>query len=151
MAAHDAIDVIRAKRDGAELTADQIRWVIDAYTHDRVTDGQMAALLMAIFVWGGLAFAIYPIAVAQLIDQLHKDEILAGSSGLLMVNGIGAVCGPLLAGLLMEHLGAAALPLYFAVTLGLLAAYCLYRLRHVSDLVSGDAALASALQASLQG
>ncbi len=98
------------------------------------------ALLMAIFVWGGLAFAIYPIAVAQLIDQLHKDEILAGSSGLLMVNGIGAVCGPLLAGLLMEHLGAAALPLYFAVTLGLLAAYCLYRLRHVSDLVSGDAA-----------
>lgn len=97
-------------------------------------------LLGVIFLWGGLAFAIYPIAVAQLIDQLHSDEILSGSSSLLMVNGIGSVCGPLLAGLLMEHLGAAALPLYFAATLGLLAAYTLYRLRHVSDLVSGEAA-----------
>ena len=57
-----------------------------------------------------------------------------------MVNGIGSVCGPLLAGLLMEQLGASALPLYFACTLGLLAAYTFYRLRHVSDLVSGDAA-----------
>ena len=64
------------------------------------------------FIWGGLAFAIYPIAVAQLVDQLHSDEILAGSSSLLMVNGVGSVCGPLLAGLLMEHLGAQALPLY---------------------------------------
>jgi MFS family permease len=96
-------------------------------------------LLGLIFVWGGLAFAIYPIAVAQLIDQLHSDEILSGSSSLLMVNGIGSVCGPLLAGLLMEHLGAQALPLYFAVTLGALAAYTLYRLRHVSDLVSAPA------------
>jgi len=39
----------------------------------------------------------------------------------------------------MEHLGAQALPLYFAATLGLLAAYTLYRLRHVSDLVSAPA------------
>ena len=46
-------------------------------------------LLGAIFIWGGLAFAIYPIAVAQLIDQLHSDEILSGSASLLMVNGIG--------------------------------------------------------------
>lgn len=93
-------------------------------------------LLGAIFLFGGLSFAIYPIAVAQLIDQLHRDEILAGSSSLLMVNGIGSVCGPLLAGLLMQQLGARALPLYFAAVLGLLAAYTFYRLRHVSDLVS---------------
>jgi MFS family permease len=97
-------------------------------------------LLGLIFVWGGLAFAIYPIAVAQLIDQLHSDEILAGSSSLLMVNGIGSVCGPLLAGLLMQHFGAQALPLYFAATLGLLAAYTFYRLRHVTDLISEPAA-----------
>ena len=93
-------------------------------------------LLAAMFVWGGLAFAIYPLAVAQMVDQLHSDEILAGSSGLLMVNGIGSVCGPLLAGLLMEQFGAQALPLHFVVSLSLLAAYTLYRLRHVSDLIN---------------
>ena len=95
-------------------------------------------LLGLIFLFGGLSFAIYPVAVAQLIDQLHSDEILAGSSSLLMVNGIGAVCGPLLAGALMEQFGAQALPLFFAAVLGLLAAYTVYRLRHVSDLVSGE-------------
>ena len=40
-----------------------------------------------------------------------------------MVNGIGSSAGRCFAGLLMQHLGAKALPLYFAVTLGLLAAY----------------------------
>ncbi|MDM8349758.1 MFS transporter [Pseudomonas sp. sp1636] len=96
------------------------------------------ALLGSIFLFGGLSFAIYPIAVAQLIDQLHRDEILAGSGSLLLVNGIGSVGGPLLAGMLMQHFGAQALPLYFAAVLGLLAAYTWYRLRHVSDLVSGE-------------
>ncbi|MDT0275062.1 thymidine phosphorylase [Blastococcus goldschmidtiae] len=52
MAGHDAIDIIRAKRDGVELSADQIRWVIDAYTAGRVPDEQMSALLMAVFFRG---------------------------------------------------------------------------------------------------
>lgn len=141
---------------GAILGGALLQWPIGIYSdkHDRrlvlfwvVALSVAVALLMsvlpagrlllaAIFIWGGLAFAIYPIAVAQLIDQLHSDEVLAGSSSLLMVNGIGSVCGPLLAGLLMQHLGAQALPLYFAATLGALAAYTFYRLRHVTDLVS---------------
>ncbi|BBX71681.1 thymidine phosphorylase [Mycolicibacterium psychrotolerans] len=48
----DAPSVIRTKRDGAALSDAAIDWVIDAYTRDRVTDGQMAALLMAIFLRG---------------------------------------------------------------------------------------------------
>jgi thymidine phosphorylase len=49
----DAIDLIRAKRDGRRLTDEQIDWFIDAYTHDRVPDYQASALLMAI-VWRGM-------------------------------------------------------------------------------------------------
>jgi thymidine phosphorylase len=48
----DAIDVIRAKRDGAALTGEQIRWVLGAYTAGQVPDEQMAALLMAVFFRG---------------------------------------------------------------------------------------------------
>jgi thymidine phosphorylase len=33
---HDAVEVIIAKRDGAELTDGQIDWVIDAYTRGEV-------------------------------------------------------------------------------------------------------------------
>jgi len=52
MGAFDAIDVIRAKRDGVPLTADQIRWAIGAYTAGEVPHEQMSALLMAVFFRG---------------------------------------------------------------------------------------------------
>jgi thymidine phosphorylase len=48
----DAPTVIRVKRDGGELSDAAIDWVIDAYTHGRVADEQMSALLMAIFLRG---------------------------------------------------------------------------------------------------
>lgn len=50
--AFDVVDVIRCKRDGGELTPEQIAWVIDAYTRGAVGDEQMAALAMAIFLRG---------------------------------------------------------------------------------------------------
>jgi thymidine phosphorylase len=49
---YDAVDVIVAKRDGAELTDEQIDWVIDAYTRGAVADEQMSALAMAILLNG---------------------------------------------------------------------------------------------------
>ncbi|OKL50329.1 thymidine phosphorylase [Boudabousia marimammalium] len=48
----DAVDIIRAKRDGGVLSEAQINWVIDAYTHGVVADEQMSALAMAIFLRG---------------------------------------------------------------------------------------------------
>lgn len=48
----DAPSVIRVKRDGGRLSDAAIDWVIDAYTHGRVADEQMSALLMAIFLRG---------------------------------------------------------------------------------------------------
>ncbi len=48
----DAVDVIRTKRDGQDLTGEQIDWVIDAYTRGVVADEQMSALAMAIFLNG---------------------------------------------------------------------------------------------------
>ena len=49
---HDAVDVIRAKRDGGALSDAQIDWVVDAYTRGVVADEQMSALAMAILLNG---------------------------------------------------------------------------------------------------
>ena len=46
------IDVIVAKRDGAQLTDPQIDWVVRAYTDGAVADEQMSALAMAILLNG---------------------------------------------------------------------------------------------------
>ncbi|WP_030105612.1 thymidine phosphorylase, partial [Actinoalloteichus caeruleus] len=47
-----AVDVIRVKRDGGELTDEQIDWVVDAYNAGAVAEEQMAALAMAILLNG---------------------------------------------------------------------------------------------------
>ena len=52
MAAHDAVEVITAKRDSHALTDSQIDWVVDAYTRGEVADEQMSALAMAILLNG---------------------------------------------------------------------------------------------------
>jgi thymidine phosphorylase len=44
MTAHNAVEIIRAKRDGAQLSDDQIDWVVAAYTRGEVADEQMSAL-----------------------------------------------------------------------------------------------------------
>ena len=48
----DAVDLIRAKRDGGQLSAADIRWLIAAYTGGAIADEQMSALLMAIYFRG---------------------------------------------------------------------------------------------------
>lgn len=81
------------------------------------------ALLAAAFIYGGMAFAIYPIAVAHLVDHLAHDDILSGNAGILLLHGLGAIVGPALAGAAMSYGGAAAMPLFFAAVLGPLAVY----------------------------
>lgn len=87
----------------------------------RLDTGAHGSVLALFFLFGGLAFALYPLAVAHLLDRLPPEQLLAGCSALLLLNGIGAAIGPAAAGLVMERWGAPALPVFFAVTLALLA------------------------------
>ena len=48
----DAVDLIRAKRDGLPIADADIRWLIDAYTKGVVADEQMSAMAMAVFFRG---------------------------------------------------------------------------------------------------
>ena len=52
MTSMNAVDVIKAKRDGGRLTDEQIDWVMAGYTAGEVADEQMAALAMAIMLRG---------------------------------------------------------------------------------------------------
>ena len=93
-----------------------------------VTTWSPPMLFAAFFVYGGLAFSIYPMSVAHMLDTLPTEDLLAGCSSLLLVHGIGAMLGPAVAGQAMSRFGPPALPLYFAAVLGLLTLYLLLRL-----------------------
>ena len=48
----DAVDVIRAKRDGGDVPEPALRWMIDAFTRGYVADAQMSAFAMAVLLNG---------------------------------------------------------------------------------------------------
>lgn len=89
----------------------------------------IATTLLVVALYGGLVFALYPVAVAHLVDHLEPGSLLAGGSGLLLLHGVGAALGPALAGQLMDLFGSGALPLYFAAVLLALAGYTAHGLR----------------------
>jgi pyrimidine-nucleoside phosphorylase len=71
-----AVDVIRKKRDGGELTRDEIGSLVDSYTRGDIPDYQVSAWLMAV-VLRGMTRA----ETAALTDSmLHSGEVLDLSS-----------------------------------------------------------------------
>ena len=96
------------------------------------------SLMMIFFVWGGLAFSLYPLGVAQLLDQLSADEVVSGSTDMLVLHGAGAAVAPIFVGVLMHWVGIQGMPFYMAAILGLLALYAIYQVRHVSVLTAGE-------------
>ncbi len=69
----DAIDVLRTKRDGGQLSPEQIRWIIGAYTEGTVPDEQMSALLMAVFFRGMSADELAVWTQAMIDSGERKD------------------------------------------------------------------------------
>ncbi|HTO01519.1 MAG TPA: thymidine phosphorylase, partial [Microthrixaceae bacterium] len=68
------LDVIRNKRDGGELSAEQIKWFIDSYTAGSVADEQASALLMAI-VFVGMSPAELALWTAAMIDSGKRVDL----------------------------------------------------------------------------
>jgi pyrimidine-nucleoside phosphorylase len=71
-----AVDLIRKKRDAAELSREEIEFLVAGTTHDRVPDYQMAAFLMAV-LWRGMTRA----ELAALTEaMLHSGSVLDWSA-----------------------------------------------------------------------
>ena len=90
-------------------------------------DSHRATGLLAAALFGGCAFSIYPLSVAHANDHVSAEHVLETSRGLLLLSGIGAAAGPLLAGVLMQWFSSRALMPYFAALVILLAGLALIR------------------------
>ena len=87
-------------------------------------------LLIAAFVLGGAANPLYSLLVAYANDYLEKDQMAAASGGLLFINGLGAMTGPVIVGNAMSRLG---IEWYFITLLLLMSAICLYGIYRISQ------------------
>lgn len=67
-----AVDILEKKRDGLELSRDEIRFFVDGYTRDEVPDYQAAAFLMAVFLRGMSRSETVDLTLAM----AHSGEVL---------------------------------------------------------------------------
>lgn len=80
-----------------------------------------------IFLFGGLAFSLYPISLSQACDELTPEQMVSANQGMLLAYSLGSMTGPLLASQAMQYTSAAALFVYFAVCGGALALFLFWR------------------------
>jgi len=118
---NNPVSLIRKKRDGVSLSADDIRWLIREYTEDRLPDYQMAAFLMAAYLNGLDAVEAAALCEAMLhsgvvldlsdIPGIKVDKHSTGGVGdklSLILAPIAAACGvpvPMISGRGLGHSG----------------------------------------------
>ena len=79
-------------------------------------------------LFGGTIVPTYSIVMAHVNDAVGKDEFVAASGGLLIMQGVGAAVGPVIAGIAMSALPHG-LSFTLIATQIFMAAFGLYRLR----------------------
>lgn len=87
-----------------------------------------AQTTIATIAFGLFAFPIYAMAVAHTNDFVPDGEFVEASSGLLLVFGMGAVAGPLIASIVMDLLGATGLYAFTAFVHTTMAVFALWRM-----------------------
>ncbi|MGE0127850.1 MAG: thymidine phosphorylase [Blastocatellales bacterium] len=114
-------DLIEKKRDGQELTRDEIAFLVRGYTRDEIPDYQMAAWLMASFL-NGMSDAETQALVEEMLhsgvvlthDHIPLPKVDKHSTGgvgdktSLVIGPVAAACGvavPMISGRALAHTG----------------------------------------------
>lgn len=85
-------------------------------------------LLLVAVMLGGITNPLYSLLIAHTNDFLGKDEMAAASAGLIFLNGLGAIAGPLATGWLMETVGSGGFFLFMGLLFAALSAYAGWRM-----------------------
>lgn len=91
-------------------------------------EGNFTATLMIGFLIGGATNPLYSLYIAYTNDFLDHDDMAAASGGLIFVNGLGAIAGPLIVGWMMTQFGPVSFFTFIGSIMLLMTVYALYRI-----------------------
>ncbi len=77
---------------------------------------------------GAVSNPLYSLLLAYVNDYLDRSDMAAASAGLLFINGLGAISGPLITGWMMGVVGPSGFFLFMALLFAALAVYALWRM-----------------------
>ena len=91
MSNFSAVELIIAKRDGAELSTDAINWLIDNYTKGTVADEQMSSMAMAILLNGMNRREIRDLTLAMIAsgERLNFEDLTVPTADKHSTGGVG--------------------------------------------------------------
>ena len=91
--------------------------------------------VVSAFFIGGMSNPLYSLLIAYTNDFLEPEDMASASGGLLFLNGLGAISGPIITGYLMTIMGSQGFFIILAILLGLLTVYGFFRMtqRGISD------------------
>ena len=90
--------------------------------------GSYTSLLAVAFVVGGVSNPLYSLLIAYTNDFLEHDDMAAASGGLIFINGLGAIAGPVITGWLMSVIGPGGFWLFMSVLMLVMSLYAAYRM-----------------------
>ncbi len=88
----------------------------------------MPVLVTIGFFAGGIANPLYSLLVAYVNDYLDGTEMAGASAGLMFINGLGAIGGPLATGWFMKQLGPGGYFTFMGLLFAAIAGYALWRM-----------------------
>jgi drug/metabolite transporter (DMT)-like permease len=101
--------------------------------------GHIYPVLIAVGVLsGGLSQPLYALLIAYTNDYLEPQEMPAASGGLLFVNGLGAIAGPPVMGLVMGQIGPSGFWLVLAAILFATSLYGVWRMTQRTSAYAGE-------------
>lgn len=93
-----------------------------------VFDLGFASLLVVAVLMGGISNPLYSLLVAYTNDFLDNADMAAASAGLIFINGLGAITGPLITGWMMARIGPNGYFLFMGILFAVLALYAAWRM-----------------------
>lgn len=85
-------------------------------------------LLVAATLVGGFANPLYSLLIAHTNDFLEHEDMAAASGGMVFINGLGAIAGPVVTGWMMAVAGPPGYFMFLAILMLAVAAYASYRM-----------------------
>jgi MFS family permease len=90
--------------------------------------GYYAMILVAAVIVGGMSNPLYSLLISYANDFIGPEDMAAASGGMIFLNGLGAVSGPLIAGWAIGVFGPSGFWIFIAVLLSAMALYAAYRM-----------------------
>jgi len=95
--------------------------------------GYIGLILVSSALVGGTSNPLYALLIAYANDYLDREDMAAASGGLLFINGVGAIAGPIVVGWMLDNVGAHGFWGFIAVLMLELASYAGWRMLRRPD------------------